>query len=285
MFPRVSGRLRLYFTYEPERQVTILHASEQEPPLRVVHAFPQADGGTLLHLHNLSGGVLGGDQLALDVELGPKARAQLTTTSATRVYRCRDAAPPARQTCVVRVGAGGLLEYFPDQLIPFAGSRYQQSTRIELAQDAGLFWWETIAPGRLARGECFAYDLLHSDLSIFAAGLPVACERFKFEPERTSMVSAARLGAFRYHASFFICRVGLPAAQWLQLEQDLRELALQQTRPGEIVWGVSALVAHGLLVRALSKRGYDIAPGLLAFWKAAKRALYGEEAIPPRKIY
>ncbi|HEX7734951.1 MAG TPA: urease accessory protein UreD [Ktedonobacteraceae bacterium] len=277
--------MRLYFTYEPERQVTILRASEQEPPLRVVRAFPRVDGSALLHLHNLSGGVLGGDQLALDIELGPGARAQLTTTSATRVYRCRDASPPARQTCRVRVGAGGVLEYLPDQLIPFAGSRYQQSTRIELAQDAGLFWWETIAPGRLARGECFAYDLLQSDLTILAAGCPVACECFKLESGHASMASVARLGAFRYHTSFFICRVGLPAASWLQLEQSLGELAQQQSRPGEIVWGVSALVAHGLLVRAASTRGYDIAPGLLAFWKAAKRALYDEDAVSPRKVY
>jgi urease accessory protein len=277
--------LRLSFTYEPERQRTILRASEQEPPLRVIHAFPQAGGATLLHLHNLSGGVLGGDRLALDVELGPGARVQLTTTSATRIYRSRPGVAPALQTSVARVSAGGLLEYVPDQLIPFAGSRYQQSTRVELEQDAGLFWWETIAPGRLARGECFAYDLLQSELTIIAAGQPIAIERFKLEPGRASVASAARLGMFRYHTSFFLCRVGLPPARWSQLERELGELALQQTRAGEIVWGVSTLVAHGLLVRAVSMRGYDIAPGLLAFWKSAKRALYNEEAVPPRKIY
>jgi urease accessory protein len=277
--------LRLYFSYELERQLTILRASEQEPPLRVVHAFPQAGGATLLHLHNLSGGVLGGDQLALDIELGPAARVQLTTTSATRIYRSSPGVSAARQTNVVRVRTGGVLEYVPDQLIPFAGSRYQQYTRIELEQDAGLFWWETIAPGRLARDECFAYDLLQSEMTITVAGLPIAIERFKLEPGNVNMASAVRLGIFRYHTSFFICRVGLPPARWSQLERDLSELALQQTRVGEIAWGVSTLVAHGLVVRVLSRRGYDIAPGLLAFWRVAKRALYDEEAVPPRKTY
>ncbi len=281
----MSGRLRLHFVYEPGRQVTTLRACEQEPPLRVVHAFPQAHGTTLLHLHNLSGGVLGGDHLALDVELAPLARVQLTTTGATRVYRCRPGVQAARQVTVVRIGAGGLLEYVPDQLIPFAGSRYSQRTLVELEQDAGLFWWETIAPGRLARGECFAYDLLQLETTILAAGLPIACERFRLEPQRTSMASMARLGPFCYHTSFFICRVGLPAVRWHQLEQALSELAQRYTRAGEIVWGVSTLVADGLLVRAASRRGYDIAPGLLAFWAAAKGALYNEEAVPPRKMY
>ena len=284
-FSRVSGRLRLYFAYEQDRQATVLRICEQEPPLRVVHAFPQVDGGTLLHLHNLSGGVLGGDQLSLDVELAPSARVQLTTTGATRLYRSRSGVPPACQTSVVRVGAGGLLEYVPDQLIPFAGSRYQQRTHIELEQDAGLFWWETIAPGRLARDECFAFDLLQLEMTVLAAGLPIACERFKLEPQQTYMASPARLGAFRYHTSFFICRVGLPAITWHLLEQTLAELAQQYTQTDEIVWGVSTLVAHGLLVRAASRRGYDIARGLLAFWQAARMALYNEEAVPPRKLY
>lgn len=262
-----------------------MRVCEQEPPLRVVHAFPQAGGSTLLHLHNLSGGVLGGDQLSLDIELAPAARVQLTTTGATRIYRSKSDTLTAQQTSTIRVGAGGLLEYLPDQLIPFAGSRYQQNTRIELGQDAGLFWWETLAPGRLARDECFAYDLLQIETTLLAVGLPIASERFKLEPKHTPLISAARLGHFRYHTSFFICRVGLPALKWHQLEQTLAELAQRSTQPDEIVWGVSTLVAHGLLVRAVSKRGYDIAPGLLAFWQEAKRALYAEEAVPPRKIY
>ena len=283
--PRVKGHLKLGFVYDRERQLTSLSRCKQTPPLRVVHAFPQDHAGTLLHLHNLSGGVLGGDELGLDITVGPAARVQLTTTSATRIYRCRPGAPPARQHCDIRIQAGGLLEYLPDQLIPFAGSRYQQSTHIELAEDAGLFWWETIAPGRLARGECFAYDLLQFETQITANGLPIACERFKLEPQCADLSSPVRLGSYLYHSSFFICLVGLPAASWLELEQDLTELAQQLTRSGEIVWGVSALVAHGLLVRAASRRGYDIAPGLPAFWQAAKHALYGEKSVLPRKMY
>src|SRR5262249_38564765 len=131
----------------------------------------------------------------------------------------------------------------------------------------------------------FAYDLLQLETEIVARSLPIACERFKLEPQRTDLSSPTRLGGYLYHSSFFICRVGLSTGQWLDLEQKLTELALQLTRSGEVVWGVSALVAHGLLVRAVSRRGCDIAPGLLAFWQTAKDALYGAEAILPRKIY
>jgi hypothetical protein len=48
---------------------------------------------------------------------------------------------------------------------------------------------------------------------------------------------------------------------------------------------VTTLPAHGLVVRALSVKGRAVAPGLLAFWRAAKLRLYGGAAVPPRKIY
>jgi urease accessory protein len=281
---QVHGQLQLHFTWDPARQLTALRSCTQVQPLQVIKPFSLTNGTALLHLHNLSGGVLSGDQLSLDVEVGPAARVQLTTTSATRLYRSRPGVPPARQDCHVLVRQGGLLEYVPDQLIPFAGAQYQQSTRIELEQDAGLFWWETLAPGRLARGECFAYQHLQFWTDISAETLPIACERFNLIPQLEPLSSSARLGQYLYHSSFFICRVGLPATRWLELEEALARLADQLTRQDDTLWGVSTLVAHGLLVRAVSRRGYDLAPGLLAFWHAARLALYGERAIPPRKV-
>jgi urease accessory protein len=171
-----------------------------------------------------------GDQLTINVDVGPQTQVQLTSTGATRLYRCRSDTPPARQTCTIRIQEGGLLEYLPDPLIPFAGSRYQQYTQIELAQNAGLFWWETVAPGRIARGELFAYDLLHLGLTISALSRPIAIESFKLEPQCRVLSSVARLGLFHSSSSFYICRVGLPAARWTQLEQELSELAQDLTR-------------------------------------------------------
>ena len=99
--PVVKGRLRLQFEHRFERDGaagrTVLAACAQRPPLKVVRSFPLEGGGALVHLHNLSGGVLGGDQLELDVEVGPGACAQLTSTGATRLYRSRSEAPTARQ--------------------------------------------------------------------------------------------------------------------------------------------------------------------------------------------
>jgi urease accessory protein len=273
-----------FATAHGEKQ-TVLASCEQRPPLKVVRSFPLQDGGALVHLHNLSGGVLGGDRLALNVLVESEAIVQLTSMGATRLYRSRRESQPAVQVNEIKLGEGALLEYLPDALIPFEGSRYYQETRIELAAGAGLFWWETVAPGREARGEIFAYDLLQFKLDIKAAGKPLAQERVKLEPALMSLSSPVRLGHYLYFSTFYICRVGLEPARWLALEKHLAELAERLSRPAEILWGVSALPAHGLVVRALSVKGSAITSGLLAFWKAAKLQLYKREAVPPRKVY
>ncbi len=281
----VSGRLRLRFERNDSSGATILATCEQEPPLKVVRAFPLADGAALVHLHNVSGGVLGGDRLEMQVEVGNRAAAQLTTTGATRLYRCLESAPDAVQTTEIRVRENGLLEYLPDALIPFAGARYRQQAKIELDAGAGLCWWEAVAPGREAAGELFGYERLELKLEISAGGRTIALERNCLEPSLRPLDSPARLGDYRYFASLYLCRVGVEAARWLKVERELSELAEQLSRRDEVLLGISTLPAHGLVVRALSVCGRDITSGLTAFWRAAKLELYGREAVLPRKIY
>ena len=48
--------------------------------------------------------------------------------------------------------------------------------------------------------------------------------------------------------------------------------------------GEAALPAHGLVIRAVSRKERSIRQGLMAFWQAAKRELYGQDAVPPRKV-
>jgi urease accessory protein len=286
---RMRGRLWLNFDYAtsaaqtPGRTRLIVRA--QQPPLQVIRAFTTPEGAALVHLHNLSGGVLGGDHLELKVDVGPNAQAQLTSTGATRLYRQRADFPPAEQHTEIHVAEGGLLEYLPDPLIPFAGAGYHQKTQIELEPGAGLFWWETIAPGREARGESFEYDRLQIQLDLTVDGRPVALERLRLEPALRPLNTVARLGPYRYLTSFYICRPGLEGAAWLRLEATLLEVARELSRPGDVVWGVSTLSAHGLIVRGLSQTHPAIATGLLAFWQPAKQALYGRAAVPPRKVY
>jgi len=188
----LTARLELRFDACGGR--TRMQRGAQQPPWRVIRAFPQENGATLVHLHNVSGGVLAGDDLHLDIEIGSHAHAQVTSTGATRVYRHREGRLDSQQSTSISVAEGGLLEYLPDALIPFAGSRHRQSTRITLAEGATLFGWEMIAPGRQAMGERFQFHSLRLTTRIESPLGPLLLEDFLLEPGVESLLSPARLG-------------------------------------------------------------------------------------------
>jgi len=281
----MHGRLSLRFERPQNGSSADLRFLVQEPPWRVVRAFPTEAGASLAHLNNISGGILGGDRLELQIEVSAGVAAQITSTGATRIYRSRPGQEGAVCSTTISLCENSLLEFLPDALIPYAGSRFEQRTCIDLAAGATLFWWEVVAPGRTAAGEMFRYRGLRLRSEICAQGLPIAIERFQLEPGQRSLDSPARLAKDRYLITFFICRVGPSAADWRGLEQELAQIAARLTRSGEVRWAASTLVRHGIIVRGLSRESRWAWPGLYEFWSAAKWRLLGQPAVLPRKVY
>ena len=258
-----------------------------------MRAFRLPGDGQLVHLNNVSGGILSGDRLALNVEVEPGAAAQITTTGATRLYRHRAGGADSEQHTTISVGEGALLEYLPDALIPYAGSRHTQRTRIHLASGAALFWWEVLAPGRQAAGERFAFERLRIETRVetpvesdaHAGSRPLLRESFLLEPRERPLAVTARMREYSYVASFYAFKAGRPVAFWRALEEELNRLAIERTRRHEVLWGASALVSDGVVVRGMSVSSRFIHAALVEFWSAARRAVTGEDAVPPRKIY
>ncbi len=275
----------LHLFFETARQGdTILRVKQQQPPWRVVRGFQAPSGELLAHVHNVSGGVFDTDSLQCCIDVGAGAQAQVTSTGATRVYRSRSPERSASQRIEVRIGEAGYFEYLPDQVIPYAGSRFEQTACIELDRGASLIWWDRIAPGREASGEVFHFESLASSIEIRAAGEVAAIERWSLEPFRRRVDSPARLGPFRHFASCYVCRAGGPAEYWRAFESRLQDVADQLSTP-ELLWGVSALRAHGLVIRGVAHSGRCLADGLTGIWAAAKQHLCGRVAVLPRKIH
>jgi len=277
-----NATLSLNFTLSGDR--TVLRVPRQEPPWRALRAFPNSSGEALIHLHNVSGGILGGDRLALDATLYPCAQAQISSVSATRVYRSRGEGLPACQTTQLYVGKDALLEYLPDAVIPFAHSRFEQKTHIHLAEGAGLIWWETLSAGRIASGESFAFDYLSVETSIFAGGRPVAIERYSLHPQLHELSCPARFGRFLYSSTIYVCRAGESRARWLSLENELNLLARDISRD-DVKWGASALVSDGVVVRGMAQSAPQISEGLRAMWRTAKQSVWRRPALAPRRVY
>lgn len=262
-----------------------LRVIRQDPPWKVVRAFVQENGSLLAHLHNVSGGVLAGDSLALRIEVAAGARAQVTTTGATRLYRHRPGSADSQQVTGIDIGEGALLEYLPDPVIPYAGARHSQRTEVRLERGAVFLGWEVLAPGRHASGEQFAFDHLQIVTRIASAGRDILRENFALNPGLRPLSAAARMHGYGWLASFNVCQEGREPSFWRVLEERLSEVAAERSRSGEVLWGASALVSGGVAVRGLSSSALPIPAALFDFWREARRAVTGSEAILPRKLY
>ena len=136
-------------------------------------------------------------------------RVQVTSVGATRIYRHRPGRETARLLTSIRVGDDAMLEYLPDVVIPFSGSRFSQSTAVSLGSNAGFIGWETIAAGRIASGEEFDFDFFHSECSVCSDTRPLALERYSLTPSARDSRSVARWGRFRYSATLYVCHTGV----------------------------------------------------------------------------
>lgn len=250
----------------------------------MLRAFAAPSGQVLVHVHNTSGGILGSDRLEIQVELYPGARAQITTTGATRVYRPRAGDSRSESTAHFELGEDSLLELLPDPLIPYAGSRFTQSVAVNLKPGATLLSWEVLTPGREASGEVFAFERLHLETEIRSGGVPIAIERACLDPRQRPLTSLARMGDHRYLGTLYVCRAGEPAATWKRIEEQLAARPCTES-PDEVLWGISSLTRDGLLIRGMARSGAALIASLREYWRAARLLLTGEPASLPRKIY
>jgi urease accessory protein len=113
------------------------------------------------------GGLVGGDHLAVEVDVDAGAAAFLSTQASTKVYR----SPAGASTRLeARVAAGGLLVSLPDPVVCFAASDYRQTQTFAIDASAGLVALDWMTSGRRGSGERWAFDAYASSTSLRVAG-------------------------------------------------------------------------------------------------------------------
>ncbi|MDG4830296.1 urease accessory protein UreD [Solwaraspora sp. WMMD1047] len=117
-----------------------------EPPLLPRRTGP-AGGEAQVHLVGGAAGPLGGDVLAIEIEVREGARLCVRGVAASL------ALPGAtgrrsRLTVTARVAAGGRLRWLTEPLIGAAGCDHESHSIMELAEGAALVWREELICGR-----------------------------------------------------------------------------------------------------------------------------------------
>lgn len=150
--------------------------SESPLVLRTTTASrPRLSPGATVHLVGAAAGPLGGDDLLLEVEVGPGAALCLRTVAAS-VALPGAAGAPSRLQVQATVASGGRLVWLPEPLVAAAGCDHQAHSRLALADGARVSWRDEIVcgrhgepPGDAVTSLAVTYadrPLLHQDLAV-----------------------------------------------------------------------------------------------------------------------
>jgi urease accessory protein len=263
-----------------------LGARSHRGPLVVQRPF-YPEGRDLPHLYLLHppGGLVGGDELRVEVVVDANVRALVTTPAATKVYRTRG--PTASQTQRLVVGAGAALEWLPQETILHDGCAVDLATDVRLAVGARFIGVDILCFGLPARGETFRTGRCRQRLELWrddhggeAGARPVVIERGRFDAGEAVHAAPWGLGGSRVHA-LIVASPAPPPAELATLLPQMREAAARapsQERAGvTVVADGDALV--GRYVGASTERARRFVQEI---WTLLRPSLMRRPAVPPR---
>jgi urease accessory protein len=198
---------------------TILARRQHYGPLVIQKIlYPEGDNpahGVIIHP---PGGVAGGDNLQLTVQMQTESSAVLTTPGATKWYK--SAGRQASQQIEMTIEDNGQLEWLPQENIVFDGADVALNTQVNLSETAVFAGWEVVCLGRQASGERWTSGRFRQKLLIKREDRLIWNESALLDPDSRVLRSMAGLHNQVVFGSFVVA-AGTAPAEILQSCQDI----------------------------------------------------------------
>ena len=238
--------------------------------------YQDHDDEPFMLLLNSAGGFVEGDVSEFHATLDANTRALFTTTASAKFYKCLNH-KTSREIVDILVGPGALLEYLPDEAIPFEHSRVQRINRITIDQSSRMFATDMISAGRIhyGDGEDFDFDGLISEFEIRLGERTIALDRLRATtPEAISALPRLWHGAF-HMATVFAYAPDLPNGMEDEVLANCSEVPETET-------GVSR-IENLVILRILSEETWQAHEAIYNAWQALRPAVAGKHARPISK--
>ncbi|MYM34338.1 urease accessory protein UreD [Duganella sp. FT94W] len=244
-------------------------------PLRVQKALyaegPRVCQAIIVHP---PGGVVGGDQLEIDIGVGDNAHAFITTPGAAKWYRANGKV--SRQSAHLHVNENAALEWLPQETIFFDTANVVLEQHVELAAGATFLGCEILCMGRRGSGEVFNAGRIRQRSSIRREGRLIWWEQGDMVGGRLD--SPLALNGHTVCATLIAAGKLLPAAV---LNALLIQIRADIAADGEHVFGVTH--TRGVLVaRHLGDDSETARRLMLTVWRRLRPHLLQREAVTPR---
>jgi urease accessory protein len=266
---KTSWHAELSLAFRRAHDKTVIASRKHQGPLVVQKPFyPEGDVCHTYILHP-PGGIVGGDQLTINVQVESKAHALLTTPASAKFYRCDER--QATQSQNLRVEADGILEWLPQETILFDQAKVKTQTCIDLSSDAKFVGWEIMCLGRPASDEAYTHGYCHQSFEIVRAGKKILVERARLEGG--SELLQAKWGMQGY------------TVMGVMVITDANQYFVEQARQVDPVatgLGSVTLINDLLVCRCLGEQGIEVREYFTRIWQAIRQDWIGKESVVPR---
>lgn len=246
-------------------------------PLRVLKAlYPEGEGVCHHVLVHPPGGIAGGDELDIRVDVGDGAHALITSAGAARFYRSDS--KPSAQRARLAIGAGARLEWLPLETIAYPGCHAHNEVDFTLAPSAQCLGWDLLALGLPAAEAPFLSGTIEQQLHWPGVWL----ERGRIAADDTLLLDSP-LGLNGQRALLTLWFATHDA--W---PTPLRDALLDAAREAADAQGPAALVgatapdARLVVLRALAPRIEPLFALACAVRAAWRRLAWNLDAVPSR---
>ncbi|MFD0674121.1 urease accessory protein UreD [Cohnella sp. GCM10027633] len=248
-------------------------------PLKIAKSFLLDAGGTkqlAVVQMDVSPGLLEGDNYRFDWRLEDGVRLYATNQAYTRVHPCGDGHSRLEQR--FSLARGSVFEWMPEPVMLFRDARLFADTEVDLQDGAICMLSDIFSPGRLSRGESFAFAAYDNRLTVRHDGELVHYQRNRWEPERLPLKTAGCFGDATHLGSFSVFSDRVNAETAAKLREWLESMPEQAEG---VVWGVSHTARYGIVVQAAGGAAWRLERLIRAAWDGARRLLLDE---PPLRL-
>jgi urease accessory protein len=259
----------LELRFSKSKSKTFLSTRKHIGPLTIQRPFyPEGD---LCHLYLLHppGGIVGGDQLSIEVNTDSNSSSLLTTPGATKVYRTSDHKHSTINQNFI-VAEDSSFEWLPMETIVFPGANSQFSSKLLLSGNARIAAWEVYCLGRPAINESFDFGNLNFSLELWRDGMPILLDKLMID--KTELESVVGLRGFPVFGTFIISKTNkkvLETVRTMMIETD------------SCVTGVTQ-IEDIIIVRSLAKKTYLVQDLFKKIWQTVRPLVFEREASIPR---
>ena len=259
----------LELRFSKSKSKTFLSTRKHIGPLTIQRPFyPEGD---LCHLYLLHppGGIVGGDQLSIEVNTDSNSSSLLTTPGATKVYRTSDHKHSTINQNFI-VAEDSSFEWLPMETIVFPGANSQFSSKLLLSGNARIAAWEVYCLGRPAINESFDFGNLNFSLELWRDGMPILLDKLMID--KTELESVVGLRGFPVFGTFIISKTN---------KKVLETVRTMMIETESCVTGVTQ-IEDIIIVRSLAKKTYLMQDLFKKIWQTVRPLVFEREASIPR---